>query len=93
MLKGWFNDGKGPPQVVLEKIVGYMHRIAKPVHLGFIARDIGYSIEQTHLMLSMLEASGVVRPLRDEEKRSHFININDDVWMLVSTAHPNKARW
>lgn len=89
----WFRDAKEPPQAALEKIVGYFHRVDRPVYLGFVALEIKYSLEQTRAMFEALHDAGVLRPLTVEEKRRHRIDERGDVWVLVDKAHPSKANW
>lgn len=89
----WFNNGKEPPQVALEKIVSFFHKLDRPVYLGFIATEIKYSLEQTRAMLDVLHDAGAVRPLSVEEKRAHGLDERDDIWTLVEEAHPGKANW
>lgn len=89
----WFNEKNEPPQAALEKIVGYFHRVDRPVYLGVIALEIRYSLDQTLAMFEALHDAGVIRPLSDDEKRKFQIDIRGNVWTLVEKAHPSKANW
>lgn len=90
----YFKDSRGePPQVALEKIVSFFHRLDRPVYLGFIATEVKYSLEQTRAMLDVLHDAGAVRPLSVEEKRAQGLDERGDIWMLVEKAHPGKANW
>lgn len=92
-MSKWFSGGREPPRVALEKIVGYFHRVDRPVFLGYVALEVGYSLDQTQSMLDALGEAGVVRPLTDEEKRSRKIDVRGNLWVLVERAHPGKANW
>lgn len=89
----WFKDRKEPPQRALEKIVGYFHRVDRPVYLGYVALEIGYSLDQTQAMCEALHDAGVLRPLTTEEKQSLQIDVRGNLWVLVERAHPSKANW
>ena len=89
----WFKDRKEPPQRALEKIVGYFHRVDRPVYLGVVACEIGYSLDQTQSMFEALHDAGVLRPLTTEEKQSRQIDVRGNLWVLIDRAHPSKANW
>ncbi len=79
--------------VVAQKIVGYFHRVASPIYTGYVASEIGYSLDQTQLMLEALSKADVVRQLTIEEKKLKQIDPRGNVWVLVEPAHPGKATW
>lgn len=79
--------------VAAQKIVGYFHRVACPVYMGILALDTGYNLDQMETMLQALQDVGVLRPLTDDEKRARKIDVRGNVWVLIETPHPSKARW
>lgn len=87
----WFNNGKEHPPAALERIVGYFHRLACPIYMGYIATEIHYSLAQTQSMLEALQEAGVVRQLTVEELKLRKIDPRANIWILVATAHPSKA--
>ena len=54
---------KQPTQDIARKILYYMGRMHRPVFLGFIALDIGYSLRQTEAWVEMMAEQGQVRRL------------------------------
>lgn len=62
------DDGMGPPQKVLEIIVDYMRRVARPSYLGFISLEIRWSLSRTKQALDKLVDQGLVKELTDDEK-------------------------
>lgn len=89
----WFKDAKEPPQKALQKIVSYFHRVDRPVYLGYVSVEVGYSLAQTEDMLHALEDAGVVRQLTAQEKVELQIDSRANIWVLVDRAHPAKANW
>lgn len=62
------DDGLGPSQKVLEIIIDYMRRIARPSYLGFISLEIRWSLSRTKQALDKLVDQGLVKELTVEEK-------------------------
>lgn len=62
------DDGMGPSQKVLEIIVDYMRRVAKPSYLGFISLEIHWSLSRTKQALDKLTDQGLVKELTIGEK-------------------------
>jgi len=58
----------GPPPKVLEIIVDYMRRVARPSYLGFISLEIRWSLSRTKQALDKLVDQGLVRELTIDEK-------------------------
>jgi len=77
----------------LDRIEYFFHKTNKPTYLGFVAADIGHTIERTQLMCDMLFERGIIRPLTDLEKKSEKINQSHDVWMLVGAALASKGNF
>lgn len=80
-MSKWFKDGNGPPQVALERILGYFRRVGSPLYMGFISLEIRYSLAQTQAMLDHLEEMKLVRPLTDDEKRGKF-DVRGNIYVL-----------
>jgi len=76
-------DSKEYPPATLEKIVNYFHRVSRPVYVGFVSMEIGYSLAQTEVMMSTLRSRGLIRPLTTDEKVSLKIVPSYHVWTLV----------
>jgi hypothetical protein len=89
----WLREGKEPPQKVLDLIVGYLHRVARPVYLGTLSLHIGYSLAQTEAFLIVLEERGIVRPMTIAEKTNHRFREDDNVFRLVDDPDPAKGKW
>ena len=62
------DDGMGPSQKVLEIIVDYMRRVAKPSYLGFISLEIRWNLSRTKQALDKLVDQGLVKELTNDEK-------------------------
>lgn len=89
----YFKGGWEPTQAAIQKILAYFHRLDRPVYLGFIAMEVGYSLDQTQSMCETLRDAGVLRQLTTEEKLSKQIDVRGNVWVLIDRAHPGKANW
>lgn len=88
-----FRCTQEPTQAVLDLIMGYMHRVAKPLYIGLISLEIGWSLERTQYMLEELERRGETRLATNEEKQQHGLRLDSNVWTLVQAAQPSKAKW
>jgi hypothetical protein len=93
LMATWLREGKKPPQAVLGIIEGYLHRVACPTYLGAISLYIGWSLERTEEMLTIMEDGGIVRPLTVDEKRSQGLRIDGNIWCLVERPTVSKARF
>lgn len=87
-----FRDGEKPSQRVLEIIVGYMNRVARPVYLGFVSLEIGWSLARTKEMLDFLEEKGIVRAVPHAELRSKGFR-EDAVVYELTKLELSKARF
>jgi hypothetical protein len=92
-MSEWLRDKRPPPQAVLGIIEGYLHRVACPTYLGAISLYIGWSLDRTTQMMEMLQDRGIVRPLTPEERKAHGFPSEANVWQLVETPTPAKARF
>jgi hypothetical protein len=88
-----YRDGERPPQKALEIIVGYMHRVAHPLYLGYISLEVRYSLARTQEMMEYLQDQGVVRPLSEDEKRIRGFRIDANLWVLSDGPQLSKARF
>jgi hypothetical protein len=79
-------DDMSHPPAALEKIVSYFHRVTRPVYVGFVSVEIGYSLERTEAMMALLADAGVIRPLTTDEKASLRIVPSYHVWALAKRA-------
>ena len=93
MATKWFNDGSLPPQVVLDRIVSYFHRVERPVYVGTLAVEFRYQLAQVEFMLDLLTERGLIRPLTVEEKKAAYIDVRGNVYRLIEPPHPGKANW
>lgn len=93
MSTRWISGGRRPSRAVLDRIVGYFHRVARPVYLGHAAVEVGYSLNQTQAMFEALQEAGVLKPLTDAEKRERDIAPFHEVWVLVDKVDPGQANW
>ena len=58
----WIKKFRGQaPELVVEKIMRFLHRVSRPVYLGEIAMDIGFSIAQTEEFINDLVDQGYIR--------------------------------
>lgn len=91
MTTKWFNGGLDLPPKVLEKIVGYFNRMSRPIYLGYVATEIGYSLAQTQAMVDSLVELGTLRAMTDEEKVSMKFDVRGNIYVLVCTPRLSKA--
>jgi len=92
-MASWLRDGKQPPQVVLEIIERYLHRVARPMYLGAISLYVGWSLARTQEMLETMQERGLVVPLDANGLKAHGFRDEDIVWHLVAKPTPAKAHW
>jgi hypothetical protein len=85
------NDGFPVPQTALEKIIRYFHRATKPVYMGFVSAEIGFSLERTQLMLDTLVDEKIIRRLSEDDKKAMKIDVRANVYVLIERPHPSKA--
>ena len=86
-------DSQKYPPAVLELILSIMHRMARPVYLGIISLEVGWSLARTQQMFDELEERGEVRPATLLEKREHGMRTDATVYTLTGPAMISKARW
>jgi len=68
MIKQYFRDGNRIPHAALEIIESYFNRVARPVYLGTISLEIGWSLASTQEMFDYLHDIGTIRPMKTDEK-------------------------
>ena len=68
-MKKHLDPALAPPAKTLEIIESYFERSYGPKYLGFIALEVGWSLERTQEMLDTLELRGVVRQVSLDEKK------------------------
>jgi len=93
MTTNKLRDSRKYQPAVLEIILSIMHRMARPVYLGIISLDVGWSLARTQQMFDELEERGDVRPATLEEKRAHGMRTDAIVYTLTGPAMISKARW
>jgi len=82
------------PAGTQERIVSLFHRAARPMFLGQISLEIGWSLERTELMLNELVGLGVLRRALPEEMRKIGAVTDDaNVYTLVDAPSAALARW
>lgn len=81
-----FTDTDRPPQAALSKIFNYFQRVGRPIYMGWISLEIGYSLSQTQAMLDYLEERGFVRQITDDEKRGRF-DVRGHIYAVVRMQH------
>lgn len=91
MATKWFNNGKELPRAALQKIVGYFHRVDRPLYMGYVSLEIGYSLDQTEAMLVALSDVGIVRQLSVDELKAMKVDVRANMWVLVEKASISKA--
>lgn len=74
------------PQKVLEMIVGFIERVDRPVYLGHVSLEVGWSLERTQEMMDLLEEKGVVRKLTLEEKSAQHYPSVAHLYVLIKRA-------
>jgi hypothetical protein len=84
-------DGQQPPQAALRIIEAYFNRVARPVYLGIVSLQVGWSLDRTQEMIDVLVAQGVVRPATPEEKREWGFAADGIVYTLYGPASPARA--
>lgn len=77
------DDGRGPSQKVLELIVGYMERVARPAYMGIISLEIHWSLARTQEAMDRLEDAGLVRQLTLDEKRGRGLPDVANLYVLI----------
>jgi hypothetical protein len=82
-----------PPDSVLERIIAQFHRLARPVFLGEISLEVGWSLERVQQMLQRLIDSGVIREATGAEVQSLGGLNGSFVYALTTQASPALARW
>jgi len=75
----------------LNQIEYIFNKNNKPMYVGYVANEIGHSIERTMQMCQILYEKNVIRPLTLEEKKSKDIGKNHEVWMLTGMPSASKA--
>lgn len=60
-----------------------------PVLLGTLSLEVGYSLDRTQLFVDELEASGSVRQLTPDEKKSMTFDPRALVYALVPGCKPD----
>ena len=91
--KRLYRDGDVPPEHVLRIIVGFMHRVARPVYLGTVALEVGHSLARTQEMMEALEDRGEARAVGADEKRRLGFREDANVYAVVGEPVLNKARF
>lgn len=81
------------PSGTLEHIVALFHRAARPVFLGQISNEIGWSLERTEIMLNELIDRGVLRRALPHELFMVGAIEGAHVFTLVEKSSPGLARW
>ena len=72
------------PAGTKERIVSLFHRAARPVFLGQVSLEIGWSLERTEIMLNELVVSGVLRrAFPDEMRKIGAVTDDSNVYVLV----------
>lgn len=70
-----------------------MHRVARPVYLGFISLEIRWSLARTQEMMDYLEEQGIVRLVPAEELKSRGFPVVAVIYELVGGPQVSKARF
>ena len=86
-----FRDGVSPSPQVLEIIVSYMNKVARPVYVGILSLEVRWSLARTQEMLDILEERGVVRPATVEEKLRWNCHSSANMYALVAKPSLSKA--
>ncbi len=55
----------------LQIIESYFERVSRPLYLGYLSLEVGWSLDRTKQMLDVLQDRGVVRLLHDSEKTQY----------------------
>lgn len=75
------------PTRIVELIVRYFHKQAKPVYLGRIASEVGISLERAQETVDDLCHDGIVRIVEPDEKKRAGLSERANVYVL--TGEPN----
>lgn len=86
-----FRDGQKPPQKVLEIIVRHFHRVGRPVYMGIVSLEIGWSLARTQEMFDDLTDKGVIRPMTEAEKLAAKLPIVANTYVLTERPMLSKA--
>lgn len=76
------DDGTGPSQKVLEIIVDYMKRVAKPTYLGIISLEIHWSLARTKQALDNLVDAGIIKELTHDDKKQLGLPVVGALYVL-----------
>jgi len=93
MATSRLSDNQKYAPSVLEIILSVMHRMARPVYLGIISLEVGWSLARTQQMFDELEERGDVRLATLKEKQAHGMRSDAIVYTLTGPAMISKARW
>lgn len=84
-------EGQRPPQSVLKIIVRYFNKVARPVYLGTLSLEVGWSLARTHELVEQLVDEGVIRAVTDEEKAADKIPTIANLYVLIGEPTLSKA--
>ena len=77
--------------MIIDRIISYMYRFSRPVYVGFIALEIGYSLARTQVMMDDLVLEGRVRAFTVDEKKRLGMHPDANIWVLNDTEHPRRS--
>lgn len=83
MITNRFNKDIEPSNIVLRKIVVYFRKTERPLFLGQIALEIGYSLEQTEYFLESLASMGLVQQLSAPEVKDLFLKEHSVLYRMI----------
>jgi len=81
------------PESTFNKIVMLFHRSMRPLFLGQVSMDIGWSLERTEMMINCLIGKGVLRHASLSERTYLGVDANANIFALVEKPSLVLATW